>query len=75
MRKAAGVRKPNESKRSEGRLEDEGGKRRGSGFFMTQSARTTFWEEKKRLELSEEHLKDPIVALDKALKCLEKPYC
>ena len=28
-----------------------------------------------RLELWEEHLKDPIVALDEALKCLEKPHC
>ena len=28
-----------------------------------------------RLELWEEHLKDPIVALDKALRYLEKPYC
>ena len=27
---------------------------------------------KTRLELWEEHLKDPIVALDKALKCVEK---
>ena len=27
-----------------------------------------------RLELWEEHLKDPIVALDKALKCVEKQY-
>ena len=27
-----------------------------------------------RLELWEEHLKDPIIALDKALKCLENPY-
>ena len=26
---------------------------------------------KTRLELWEEHLKDPIVALDKALKCVE----
>ena len=26
---------------------------------------------KARLELWEEHLKDPIVALDKALKCVE----
>ena len=30
---------------------------------------------KTRLELWDEHLKDPLVALDKALKCLEKPYC
>ena len=28
-----------------------------------------------RLELWEEHLKDPIVALDKALKCVEDQYC
>ena len=27
-----------------------------------------------RLELWEEHLKDPIVALDKALKCVEDQY-
>ena len=40
---------------------------------MTQSAKTTFWEEiKMRLELWEEHLKDPTVALDKALKCVER---
>ena len=39
---------------------------------MTQIEKTTFWEQiKTRLELWEEHLKDPIVALDKALKCAE----
>ena len=42
---------------------------------MTQNAKTAFWEEIKRDWNWEEHLKDPIVALDKALKCLEKPYC
>ena len=35
---------------------------------MTLLAKITFWE------LWEEHLKDPIIALDKALKCLENPY-
>ena len=29
---------------------------------------------KTRFELWEEHLKDPIVALDKALKCVESQY-
>ena len=29
---------------------------------------------KTRLELWEEHLKDPLVALDKALKCVESQY-
>ena len=40
-----------------------------------QLAKITFWEEKKtRLELWEEHLKDPIIALDKAFKCSENSY-
>ena len=30
---------------------------------------------KTRLELWEEHLKDPVAALDKALKCVECQYC
>ena len=39
---------------------------------MIRLAKRAFREEiKKRLELWEEHLKDPIVALDKALKCAE----
>ena len=38
---------------------------------MIRLAKTTFWKKKTRLELWEEHLKDPIVALDKALKCVE----
>ena len=43
---------------------------------MTQNAPDNILgRNKTRLELWEEHLKDPIVALDKALKCLEKPYC
>ena len=42
---------------------------------MIRLAETTFWEEiKTRLELWEEHLKDPIVALDKALKCVKDRY-
>ena len=41
-------------------------------FFMT-SVGTTFWEEMKR-ELWEQHFKDPIVVLDKALKSVENPY-
>ena len=42
---------------------------------MTQSAKTTFLGRKKtRRELSEEHLKDLSVALDKALKCVENLY-
>ena len=48
MSKAAGVRKPNESQKSAGPVEDEGSKRQWRGFFMTQNAKTTFWEEINR---------------------------
>ena len=41
---------------------------------MIQLAKMTFWEgSRHNLELWEEHLKDPIMALDKALKCPETP--
>ena len=35
---------------------------------------TFFGRNKTRLELWEEHLKDPVVALDKSLKCVEDQY-
>ena len=42
---------------------------------MIRLAKITFWEEKTtRLELWEEHLKDPIVAPDKARMCVEDQY-
>ena len=38
-------------------------------------AERTFWGiNQTRVELCEEHLKDPIVALDKALKCVKDQY-
>ena len=42
---------------------------------MTQLAKITFLgRNKTRLELWEDHLKDPIVALGKAIKCVEDQY-
>ena len=38
-------------------------------------AKITFWEGKRHDWSWEEHIKDPVIALDKALKCLENPYC
>ena len=38
---------------------------------MIQIEKTTYGRNETRLELCEGHLRDPIVALDKALKCLE----
>ena len=42
---------------------------------MTQIAKTKILgRNRTRLQLWKEHLKEQIVALDKALKCLEKPW-
>ena len=41
---------------------------------MIEHAKKIFWEgQKTRLELWQEHLKDPLAALAKALQCLENP--
>ena len=41
---------------------------------MIELAKKIFWEgTKTRLELRQEHLKDPLAALAKALECLENP--
>ena len=52
-----------------------GGRRRQEiveRIFMTQSAKTAFWEEIKRDRNCGKSTRDSIVALDKALKCVEK---
>ena len=46
----------------------------GEDFYDPERKDNILGRSKARLELWEEHLKDPIVALDKALKCMEKPY-
>ena len=70
MSKAAGVKKPNGSQKPRALWRMKAA--RDSG---TQSAKTTFLgRNATRLELWEEHLKDPIVALEKALKWVENPY-
>ena len=62
---------------SEGPLEDEGGKRQWRVvFFKTQERKDNILgRNETRVGLWEEHLKDPLVALDKALKCVENPNC
>ena len=58
--------------KSESPLENEGSQRQERGFFYDPERKDTMLgRNKTRLELWEEHLKDPIVALDKALKCME----
>ena len=63
MSRAVGVKKPQEAQKTERKS------------FMIRLAKRTFsGRNKTRLELWEEHLKDPIAALDKALKCVESQY-
>ena len=72
MRKAAGVKKPSESQESEGPVGYEGSLGQEVRNTMIQLAKKNILGRKQRtLELWEEHLKDPITALDKALRCLE----
>ena len=48
MSKAAGVKKPNESQKARAIWRMKAARDSGEDFFVTQSARTTFWEEMKR---------------------------
>ena len=45
----------------------------GEDFHDPERKDNMLGRSKTRLELWEKHLKDPIVALDKALKCVENP--
>ena len=47
---------------------------RGEDFYDPARKDNILGRNKTPLELSEEHLKNPIAALDRALNCLEDPY-
>ena len=66
-----GVKKPKEAQKAKALWAMNAAKYR-KGEFMIRLAKRTFRE--TLLELWEEHLKDPITALDKALKCVESQY-
>ena len=46
----------------------------GDDFYDPERKDNILERNKTRLELREEHLKDPIVTLDKALKCVENQH-
>ena len=50
------------------------GKDREEEFYDPARKDNNLGRKKTRLELWEEYFKDPIIALDKALKCLENTY-
>ena len=68
---AVGVKKPQEAHKAKALLAMKAAKDRREDFFDPAREDNILRRKKTRLELWEEHLKDPIVALDKALKCVE----
>ena len=46
----------------------------GEEFYDPERKDSILGRNKTRLELLEEHLKDPLIALDKALRCVENQY-
>ena len=75
MSKAAGERKPNESQKAKVLWKMKAARDSGEDFYDPERKDNCLGRNKTRLELWEEHFKDPIVALGEALKCLEKPCC
>ena len=71
MRKAARVKKPNENQKAKALWKMKATMDRREDFYDPERKDNIVERDKTRLELWKEHLKDPIVALDKALKCVE----
>ena len=71
MSKAAGAKKSSESQKAKALWAMKAAKDRGDEFDDLARKDNIY---QTRLEQWEEHLKDPISALDKALKCVENQY-
>ena len=74
MSQTAGARKPSESQKAKALWAMKAAKDSGEDSYDSAHEENFLGREKRRLELWEEHLKDPIVALDKALKFVENQY-
>ena len=71
MRRAAGVGKTNETQKARAFWKMKAATDRGEDVYDPDRKHNIWGRKKTRLELCDEHLKDPILALDKALKCVE----
>ena len=67
-----GVKKPQEAQKAKALLEVKAAKDAGKECYDPAREDNILGRNKTRLALWEEHLKDPIVALDNALKCVLK---
>ena len=71
MSRAAGDKKPHETPKAKALWKMKTAKDRRKGFYDPERKDNILGRNTTRLELWEEHLKDPILALDRALKCVE----
>ena len=67
-----GVEKPQGTQKAEALGKMKAAKDAGEEYYGVTREDNILGRNRTRLALWEEHLKDPIVALDKALKCVEK---
>ena len=69
-----GVKKTQEAQKAKALWAMKAAKDRREEFYDPARKDNIWGRNTTGLELWEEHLKDPIVALDKALKCVEDQY-
>ena len=74
MSRAMGVKKPQEAQKAEALWAMKAAKDRNEEFYDRAREVDILGRNTTRLELWEEHHKGPLVALDKALKCVEDQY-
>ena len=72
--RAVGVKEPAGGSEGKSRVGQKAAKDRKEEVYDPARGEDVSRRNKTRLELWEEHLKDPIAALDKALKCVESQY-
>ena len=73
MSRAAATKKPSESEKAKALWAMKAAKEREKEYYDSARKDNMLGRRKTRLELWEEHLQDPIAALEKALTCLENP--
>ena len=74
MSKALGIQKPQEAQKAKALWAMKAAKDRKEQYYDPARKDYIWGRNTTRLELWEEHLKDPIAALDVALKCVESQY-
>ena len=74
MSRAVEVKKPHEAQKAKALWKMMAAKDAGEENYDPMREEGIKGRNETRLALWEEHLKDPIVALDKALKCVEDQY-